>query len=246
VTWLAGAFADLADLVLPAACAGCGDTGQPLRRGVCPRCARALLRLAPGPVRPTPAPPGLPPVVGLGEYDGVLRAALLAYKEHGRHALAGPLGALLAEAVAAAAPAGPLLLVPVPSTARAARQRHGDHLARLAGAAARRLRGAGRPAAVARPLRALPRPDSAGLDSAARAAAAAGAFRVRPERLSRALRAGTRARVVLMDDIVTTGATLAAVGSVLERAGLPVSAAAVLAATRRRLPVKGPGQPGVR
>jgi orotate phosphoribosyltransferase len=42
--------------------------------------------------------------------------------------------------------------------------------------------------------------------------------------------------VVVLDDLVTTGATLAAVAAVLGRAGLPVTAAAVLAATRRRLP----------
>jgi predicted amidophosphoribosyltransferase len=41
---------------------------------------------------------------------------------------------------------------------------------------------------------------------------------------------------VVLDDIVTTGATLAAVTGVLAAAGAPVAGAAVLAATRRRLP----------
>jgi predicted amidophosphoribosyltransferase len=150
-----------------------------LRRGVCGECEAAVVSLVPHPVRPVPAPPGLPPCAALGGYEGVLRELLLAYKERGRHGLAGPLGALLAEVVAAFGEA-PVLLVPVPDTARAARRRHGDHVARLARHAAARLRAAGRPAAVANPLRALPRPDSAGLDSAARAAVAAGAFRVRP------------------------------------------------------------------
>jgi predicted amidophosphoribosyltransferase len=131
-----------------------------------------------------------------------------------------------------------LVLVPVPSTARAARQRHGDHLARLARHAARRLRAAGHPAAVRRPVRALPRPDSAGLGGAERLRAAAQGFRVRPGRADALRRA--RARVVVGDDILTTRATQAAVTAPQAGAGVPVSAAAVLAATRRRGPAGSP------
>jgi predicted amidophosphoribosyltransferase len=230
-------WAALVDLVLPAGCAGCEATRTPLRRGVCGECEAAVVGLAPHPVRPVPAPPGLPPCAALGAYEGVLRELLLAYKERGRHALAGPLGALLAEVVAALG-GQPVLLVPVPDTVQAARRRHGDHLARLARHAAARLREAGRPAVVAHPLRALPRPDSAGLDSAARAAAAEAAFRVRPGRAAQ-LREVTRsagAQVVVVDDIVTTGVTAAAVTARLAEAGVAVRAVAVLAATARRLP----------
>jgi predicted amidophosphoribosyltransferase len=234
-------LADLADLVLPAACAGCGVPGERLRHGVCRRCVAALLGLVPGPVTPTPAPPGLPPVVAMGAYEDALRGVLLAYKERGRHGLAAPLGGLLAEAVAAAVPDGPLVLVPVPSAARAARQRHGDHLARLARHAARRLRRAGRPVALARPLLAAPGPDSAGLSGAERRLAAARGFRVRPGRLTALRRSAAAGPVVVLDDIVTTGATLVAVSAALAGAAVPVSAAVVLAATRRRLPVRRPG-----
>ncbi|MBF9127678.1 ComF family protein, partial [Plantactinospora sp. S1510] len=38
-------WADLADLVLPAECAGCRGTGLPLRQGACPACARTLQAL---------------------------------------------------------------------------------------------------------------------------------------------------------------------------------------------------------
>jgi adenine/guanine phosphoribosyltransferase-like PRPP-binding protein len=48
--------------------------------------------------------------------------------------------------------------------------------------------------------------------------------------------------VVLLDDIVTTGATLTAVTAALASAGIPVSAAAVLAATRRRSPPQDRGE----
>ena len=45
---------------------------------------------------------------------------------------------------------------------------------------------------------------------------------------------GTQSGIVLVDDIVTTGATLAAVAHLLGTAGVVVRAAGVLAATRRR------------
>jgi predicted amidophosphoribosyltransferase len=182
----------------------------------------------------------LPPCAALGGYDGVLRELILAYKERGRHGLARPLGALLAEVVAAALDAGrgapvPVHLVPVPSTAQAARQRHGDHLWRLARHTAARLRQAGWSVSVARPLRALPRPDSVALDAAGRATAAANAFQIRPGRPSASLAAPSGVTVVL-DDLVTTGVTLAAVTARLAEIGVNVQAAAVLAATSRRHP----------
>ncbi|WP_416901007.1 ComF family protein [Micromonospora echinospora] len=228
-----GLWADLADLVLPVECAGCRARRTPLRHGVCADCVATLGALRPVPVRPDPAPAGLPPCVALGAYDGVLRETLLAYKERGRHGLARPLGGLLAEVVAAAVgEVRPVLLVPVPDTAAAARARYGDHLGRLARHAATRLRAAGWPVRVRRPVRALPRPDSVGLDSAGRAAAAASAFRLRAwPSVGPADPAGA---VVVLDDILTTGATLAAVGRVLGAAGLPPAVAAVLAATRKR------------
>jgi predicted amidophosphoribosyltransferase len=241
---LADAWAALTDLVLPAACAGCAAGRTPLRSGVCQRCVAEVEALHPRAVRPTPAPVGLPPCAALGEYEGVLRELILAYKERGRHGLARPLGTLLAEVVSAglgatprSRPSLPVLLVPVPSTALAVRQRHGDHLRRLAQHAATRLRSAGWPVAVAQPLRALPRPDSATLDSAGRAAAAATAFQPRSRRRDMALReAASVATTVVLDDVVTTGVTLAAVAARLDEIGVPVRAAAVLAATARRHP----------
>ncbi|WFE60178.1 ComF family protein [Micromonospora sp. WMMD712] len=231
-------WADLTDLVLPVECAGCRER-RAARQGFCVDCVATLAALRPRPVRPTPAPPGLPPCVALGPYGGALREALLAYKERGRHGLARPLGGLLAEVVAdAVGAARPVLLVPVPDTAAAARARYGDHLGRLARHAAARLAGAGWPARVVRPLRALPRPDSATLDSAGRARAAESAFRARPGAAAPRVRAGSPApAVVLLDDIVTTGVTLAAASRVLTATGLSPTVAAVLAATeKRRLP----------
>jgi predicted amidophosphoribosyltransferase len=234
--WAADAWSALLDLVLPTDCAGCAEPGAV--RGLCAACDAALASATPRPVRPEPAPPGLPTCVALAAYGGALRGALLAYKERGRHALAGPLGDRLADVVATAVggTAGPVLLVPVPATAAAARRRYGDHMRRLADRAAGSLRERGWPAAVACPVRARPRADSAELSSAARLAAAAGAFAVSARHVP-AVRAATArgARLVVVDDILTTGATLAAVTDRLRAAGLDTPVAAVLAATRRRV-----------
>jgi predicted amidophosphoribosyltransferase len=232
----------LTDLVLPAACAGCGAERVPLRSGACDQCASALEALTPYPTAPVPPPPGMPACSAVGPYAGPLRSALLAYKERGRHRLARPLGALLATAVADVAirrgggPAVPILIVPVPSTARAIRTRQGDHMALLAAHAVRRLRTAGWHADLARPLRALPRPDSASLDPAGRAAVAESSLRIRPTRIRILRRALTMRRtLIVVDDIVTTGATMAAVTSRLREAQVPVTGAAVLAATQLRV-----------
>jgi predicted amidophosphoribosyltransferase len=237
--------------VLPVECAGCRAAHVPLRRGACARCAAELEALHPRAVRPDPAPPGLPGCVALGSYEGTLRNAVLAYKERGRSGLAAPLGALLAETVAAAVtttaggtatagagtgPPRPVLLVPVPSTAAASRARHGDHVRRLTSAAAGSLRRAGWSVAVAHPLEALPKPDAATLDAAGRARAAAQGFRVRRMGVRSARKAAEGRVVVLVDDIVTTGSTLAAITAALAGEGVTAHRAAVLAATRRRHP----------
>ena len=134
---------------------------------------------------------------------------MLAHKEHGARTLTRPLGAALALAVAAAAARagcpGPVL-VPAPSRAAAVRERGDDPTLRLARAAARCLRRGGVEAAVAPVLRMSRRTrDQAGLGVGARAENLAGAVRV-PRRL--ADRVAGRP-VVVVDDVVTTGATLA-------------------------------------
>lgn len=170
----------------------------------------------------------------LGRYRGTLRSALLAYKERGRRELAAPFGAALARGLSTLGdeimPSGDWWLVPVPSRPDQARRRGGDHVARLAQSAAEQLARAGRPAAVAPTLR-LSRGvrDSVGLDAAERAANLAG--RVRTRRRSRPP-AGTG--VVLIDDVLTSGATAGECVSALGQAGIRTLAVLVLAGAQRR------------
>jgi predicted amidophosphoribosyltransferase len=177
----------------------------------------------------------MPPTYAVAPYDGAVRAALLGLKEHGRTGLTAPLAGGLAASVRAAAPDGAsIALVPVPSTAAARRARGDDPLLRLARAAADRLDGPDVPVRVVRGLRHARRTvDQAGLGSLARAANLSGALALRRPALPVLDRLDL---VVLVDDIVTTGATLAEAARALGVGGVPVHAAAVVAGTRRWVP----------
>jgi predicted amidophosphoribosyltransferase len=229
-------FTTLLDLVLPAACAGCGASA---RTGICPTCTADLAQ-EPTQRRPRPSPPGLPVCLSGGDYDGTRRSLILAYKERNQHSLAGPLGDALGAVIRVGWPGpGPVVVVPVPGTAASVRARHGDHMLRLARRAAAGLCGVGCPAAVAVALRALPKADSAHLDRVQRAIAAGEAFAVRRRWRDGPRTAALRAladegAVVLVDDVLTTGSTLAAASGKLLEIGVPVTFAATLAATRLR------------
>lgn len=210
-------LADLLDLVLPRDCAGCRLPGRTL----CGACAAELG--SPRPHRPDPCPAGLPPLVAAAAYDGAVRAALLAHKERGRLGLAVPLGIALAAAVRELDPPRGAVLVPVPSSPAAVRERGQDHARRLAAAAARRLPGV-RARALLLPARRVA--DQSGLTSRQRAANLTGALRAR-RRLD-------GLPVVVVDDVVTTGATLVEAARALRTAGADVVGAAVVGATTRR------------
>jgi predicted amidophosphoribosyltransferase len=147
----------------------------------------------------------------LAAYDGAARRAVIAYKERGRRELAVSFGRLLRTALNGLPAAD---IVPVPSRPAAVRKRGFAHMELVA-----RHTGA-----VVRPVLSLDRrvQDSVGLDQAGRVANLAG----------RLACGGVRgARVVLIDDVITTGTTAAACCTALSRAGAVVTAVLALTAT---------------
>lgn len=171
------------------------------RTVLCARCRAVLCGAAVHRVRPVPEPPGLPVVHAATRYADEVRATLLAHKERGALALAGPLGVAWPRGGRA-----PVLLVPVPSGRRSVRARGHDPARRIALAAAGELRRRGVPARVAgvlRQRRAVA--DQSGLNSRQRLDNLAGALAVAPAG-ARLLAGGP---VVLVDDVMTTGASLA-------------------------------------
>ncbi len=225
---LASGVRALVELVLPTCCAGCGTGGEQW----CPTCLADLTaRRHPGgrQTRPEPCPAGLPPVRTAGEYAGALRAAVVGYKDGGRSDLLPLLADLLAESIGPWTSDEPLLL-PMPSSPRAVRARGEATTELLARRAAMRAGLASRTVVVSGLRHARRVDDQARLDSAARAANLAGAF---------AVRAGDAAYlrgrpVLLVDDVVTTGATLAEGARAARAVGAHVLGAAVVAATSRR------------
>jgi len=194
--------------LFPVPCAGCGAQG----RALCADCAPGLT-----PEATTTVLAGVGPVTAGLPYDGVARAALLALKEEGRAGLAAALAVPFAAAVSAAV-VPEVRLVAIPSS-RAARRRRGFEPVRLL---------AGRAGIQLSPvfLPARPHAVQKGLGVDARARNLDGAFAL--------ARPVAGVRVLLLDDVVTTGATLAAASGVLRAGGAEVVGAAVLAATPRR------------
>ena len=233
--WAGSILRTLADLVLPGECAGCDSPDA--HRAICAAC-HDLLTAGAQPARPRGASADLPPCLSAAVYEGPVRALILAYKERGQRALAGPLGAALAATVIAGltgvARYWPLALVPVPATAAAIRARHGDHMLALARQVAARLAEAGWSVDVHAPLRARPKNDSAHLDREDRVEAAWAAFAPRSGAAERLRESAGDSIVIALDDVLTTGSTLAAVARQLAAAGAPVAFAATVAATRLR------------
>ena len=204
------------DLLLGAACPGCGRSARAL-------CATCSASVAPRPriVRTSPVA-----VAASGEHDGVLRLAIVAWKEEGMASLLRPLAHLLAASVVevSGGSSAPFVLVPVPTSRRSRLVRGADVVDQLAREAADLLRGAGTDVTARQALRVARRTaDQSGLGARERARNLAGAFAFRPK-------VGLAERdVVVVDDIVTTGATIGEAVRALTAAGHRPRAAAAIA-----------------
>jgi ComF family protein len=213
------------DLALPAKCVGCGREGEPM----CATCARQLdsrLELPPGvPIGlPADLPRGILQLEWCAPYGGAVRNALHDLKYAGEKRLAVPLGSAIARRWARAG-AGGDVFVPVPVHAERLGKRGYDQAELLAGVAARDLR---LPMA---PILERVRATTAqfDLDRRRRATNVIGAFRIRPRSGRYTTGAPLEGRwIVLVDDVMTTGATLSACAAALRDAGaLGVSAITV-------------------
>jgi predicted amidophosphoribosyltransferase len=176
-----------------------------------------------------------------GRYEGPLGAVVAAYKDDGRRDCAALLGALLARAVdaglAACRPAlevlerknGPVLLVPVPSSRASVRARGDAPLVTLAAHAAEGF--ATDEAVVADALRPRRRvADQAGLGARERALNLEHSMAVRPHWEG----VVEGAVCIVVDDVLTTGATLVEAARALRTAGAATVVAATVCATQRR------------
>ncbi|KXT58703.1 phosphoribosyltransferase [Gordonia sp. QH-12] len=221
-------LAALADLAVPRECGGCGRPGTPW----CDAC-RARLDDVPRQLSPR-VDPGVP-VWAMARYGGPMASAVVNLKEHRRRDLAPVLGRVLADGILSLAQWGELpasdrlALVPAPTRAWAARSRGGDTVTALAREAADVL--GGRVRVVPALVTAAWTRDSAGLGAGARGANLAGAVRLRrplPSALVGA-GAGPAVPVVVVDDVLTTGATVAQAVRRLRCSGAAVTGAVVLA-----------------
>jgi predicted amidophosphoribosyltransferase len=214
VRWDRAALTAVVGALLPGRCVGCGRAAE----SVCPACAAGLRR------PPNLAvPPPLDGWVAAFAYEGVAREIVARVKYRNERA-ALP---WLADAMTAALQERPGLGLPTvvtwaPASAGRRRASGFDHGELLARAVARRLR-----LPAERLLARDAGPPQTGRTRAAR----------RPGPPLHPAGAGARGRAVLLvDDVLTTGATLGAAGSALRRGGAVRVVALTAAATPPRRP----------
>ncbi|QNQ89768.1 ComF family protein [Corynebacterium poyangense] len=199
------------ELFVPRWCAGCRQPGSVL----CADCQEQLRRI---PQRITPRVDPHCPVFSLSPWNGPHREIVLDMKERANRAIRPYAGAVIGSAISYLQARGELphrlTLVPAPTLPKNARRRGGDHITDI-------CRFSGFPTKVA--LRHSGVQDSVGLSASQRRTNLSGGIRVYP------CLAEISTEVVLVDDVVTTGATLAASTEVLVSGGVRVRAALTLA-----------------
>ncbi|MBH0098549.1 ComF family protein [Salinibacterium sp. NSLL150] len=215
------ALRDALALILPVECAGC----QRPDRALCDECARSLVSHTS--IHSTPQHLR---VYAALRYEDRVRRVLLAFKNHHRTDLARPLSVALlsalrralSESTAPGGASGPIEIIAVPSSKTAMRTR-GYHPVGLV------LKTAG--VRHARALRVAQKTRSQKMLSAEeRAVNVKGAFI--------SVRSLAGSRVIIVDDVLTTGATLDEAARAISAAGGTVIAAATMGFTPRTLAVR--------
>jgi predicted amidophosphoribosyltransferase len=231
------------EMALPTTCGGCGAPGVTWCAGCAEEASRASYPGGGRQVRPTPCPRGYPPTWAASPYDASARKALVAYKDGDRRDLVAVLASMLSDAMSAALAGdpqlravlssgnGPVFVVPVPSSPAAVRRRGDAPLDLLARAAVREVGLSSRDLIVSPALRLRRRvADQSGLNHRQRASNVECAMQVRPR--WRTSVGGVAC--LLVDDVLTTGATLVESARALRLGGAGHVAAATVAATQRR------------
>lgn len=205
----------LTDDPVPCFCRTCWHTITPLSGPVCPRCGRSFaspVALAYSPHHLCAAcraqPPSFTQARSLYAYEPPLREAIHLFKYHKKVSLAGPLGDLMTEAF----PQHPAmdLLIPVPLHASRLREREFNQSLLLADRLNRQLR---LPLSYDNLVRVRPTQPQTELSRAARLKNLRRVFVVRrPDEV-----AGKR--ILLVDDVLTTGTTVNECAKALRRAG---------------------------
>ncbi|WP_129587888.1 ComF family protein [Rathayibacter oskolensis] len=213
---------DALAVLLPVDCPACGD---PARSGPCDLCREELATAARPGLR-TLGPEEHPlEVVTAAAYAGVARRLILALKEEGRVGAARPLGELLGPALRLAATDEPVDLIGPPGSPGRRLRRGYDPVDLIVRAAGGR---------TARPLRRARRSlDQVGLSRVERRGNLEGAFRAR-----RPLEGSSP--ILLVDDVVTSGATLLEMRRAVEAAGGRVRGAVALAGAALRTETGSP------
>lgn len=205
----------LLDVTYPRRCAGCGARGAWL----CDRCEAALACFAPplcvscgipealGVCRCDELPAAIECVRSIGPYGGWLRGAVVQVKYHGEWARAPQLAGFLARACADQAPVDALVPVPLHSSRR--KQRGFNQTEKLAEELSREMA----PPVEHLLHRTRKTTPQVRLDAEGRQANVEGAFALAPGRSVAGM------RLLLVDDVITTGATLGACAQVLHAAG---------------------------
>ncbi|MBN8868094.1 MAG: ComF family protein [Solirubrobacterales bacterium] len=202
-------------LLSPPLCPVCRARTGP-ESPLCGECLRALNR---SPVLRRDPPPGVFRVASCADHDGVPRAVLTAFKFRRLTGLAPVIAGYMADA--AGSPVGERVLVPIPPARLRTWLRGFDPVLTLAGQVAERLE--------LDLLQPLVRRGSRRQRGRGRAGRLADPPLIRPIEEAPGLLAGREA--LLVDDVMTTGATLAAGAAALRAAG--ASRVEALTFTRR-------------